>query len=310
MEKRIMISLLAILAACIITIVVGILSPGSVNFTVIIAGLLLGGIYGLVASSISLYFGVMKAVNWAVGNLLIMFVYISWILFTSVGWDPMLSIVVQIPVAIVVGIVLQRGIFDGLKEQGRQLMATLGFSVAIYGGIIYLFGVDQRGILLPYTFDSLYFGDIIIQVPRLISGVAGIAMLIIIHLYITKTWHGLAIRATAQNPMMAEISGINVKNIHLLVSVISMVALALAGPLLLIIFTIDPANGGYYITLAFVITLIGGSGNILGALVGGLFLGLSEVLITWFFGSWVTGFSTFLIFVIILLIMPFGQRGG
>jgi len=304
------ISILAIVAATVLTVLVGVLIPGSVSFTVLIAGLLLGGIYGLVASSISLYFGVMKAVNWAVGNLLIMFVYISWVLFTSVGWDPMLSIVVQIPVAIVAGIVIQRGIFDSLKDQGRQLMATLGLAVAIYGAIIYLFGVDQRGILLPYTFEALFIGDTIIQIPRLISGVAGIAMLIILHLFITKTWHGLAIRATAQNPMMAEISGVNVKNIHMLVSVISMVSLALAGPLLLIIFTIDPANGGYYITLAFVITLMGGSGNILGALAGGIGLGLSEVLITWFFGSWVTGFSTFLIFVIILLIMPFGQRGG
>jgi branched-chain amino acid transport system permease protein len=94
----------------------------------------------------------------------------------------------------------------------------------------------------------------------------------------------------------------------MLVSIISMFALAAAAPLLLLTYTVDPSVGGDYITLAFVITLMGSAGNIFGALIGGMIIGLSDVYITIFFGSWVTGFSKYLIFVIVLLILPYLSR--
>jgi branched-chain amino acid transport system permease protein len=171
-----------------------------------------------------------------------------------------------------------------------------------------VYGADYKALLLPYTFDSIIIGDTIIQVTRLITGLSGMLGLLILHLFITKTWYGMAIRATAQNPMMAEVAGADVKQIHTLVSILAMICLAVSGPLLMLVSTTDPVAGGFYITLAFVVTLIGSPGNLFGAFIGGLVIGLSEVLITWYLGSFVTGFSTFLIFIIVLIIMPYGQR--
>jgi branched-chain amino acid transport system permease protein len=132
----------------------------------------------------------------------------------------------------------------------------------------------------------------------------------VLHLLVTRTDFGLGVRATAQNPVMAEIVGIDISRVYLIVSIVSMICLSMAGPLLLMTFSMYPDSGGYYITLGFLITLIGQPGSLLGTLIGGMTVAAAETIVAWYWGAWANGFTIYILFIVVLLIRPLKMRLG
>jgi branched-chain amino acid transport system permease protein len=282
-----------------------------VNGTEIIAGILIGGIFGLIAQGVSLQWGVMKAVNWAYGALLMLFMYITYFLFVDYGISPFLSILISIPIAIAIGFVIQKFVVSRtIYDESRQLWATLSIGIVIAGLLMFFFGENTLGIHLSFTDSSFNVWGTLIQIPLLIVGVVGAVSCVILHLFVTRTWYGKAIRATAQNRAMASVVGVNTTNVYMYVSMLSLAIAAMSGAFLLLVYAVNPDVGPFYITLAFVVTVIGRPGNVLGSLLGGIVIGLTGTFVAIYIGEWATSLAPFIILIALLLIIPTGRGGN
>lgn len=278
----------------------------------IVNGFMFGAIYALVALGLTLIYGVLHIINFAHGALLMLAMYATFYLFRHFGIDPYLAMIVVVPGSFVFGYSLYRwGI--GKLAHGKDeniLLVTLGLSIVIENAAIFFFTADQQTINLSYSYETIDLGFVFLALPKVISFFASLVICLLLWLLIAKTDLGKAIRAVAKERQGAQLVGINVEHIFAATYGIGIACLGAAGCLLLPSFYVDPFTGNVFVLVAFTIVVLGGMGSIVGALVGGFIIGVTESIGGLILGESLGQIGISLIFILILVLRPTGLFGA
>lgn len=274
-------------------------------------GLLQGGLLALVAVGFSLVWGVMNIVNLTHGAFVILGAYIAWELNAKFGWDPFLGMFVSAAVLFILGYLLQRYLIN-LVVNGPvfiTLLLTFGINMMVVQGMNLAFTADYRSIQTSYVSNSLVLGNVRIPVVRLIAFVLAIVITFLLVAFVKRTRTGNSIMATGMDRGAARLMGIRARHVYALTFAIAAGLAGLAGTMIGTIGTFQPAAAGQYTLMAFVVAVLGGLGNMYGALVGGLLIGLVEAWGGQYLpGTWVNALA-FLVLIIVLIVRPNGLVG-
>ncbi len=276
-----------------------------------INGLLMGGIYTLVASGLTLIYGVLHIINFAHGSMLMLAMFGVYFLLTLTGIDPYVSLLIMVPGMYLLGFLLYRHMI-GKLSLGRDeniLLITLGLSILIENLALMFFKGDSRTISLSYSDKMIELGPLLLGVPKVVSFVAAMVLCGLLGLFITRTDTGKAIRAVAKERMGARLVGIDVDRIFAVSFGIGLATLGAAACLLMPIFYVSPSSGHVFVIVAFTAVVLGGMGSFLGAVIGGLIVGLTESFGGLFLGESLGQIGISLIFILILLFRPSGLFG-
>lgn len=275
-------------------------------------GILLGGVYATVAVGLSLAFGVMNILNWAHGELLMVSMFVSYLLITFFKIDPYLTLFVNVVVMFVIGYLLQKNVFSTIlkkdkdKEPMSVLIATSGLAMILVSVATMIFGSNAMAVNTQYSGKTIWFGQIVLSVPRSISFVIAIAVTVGLYMLLQKTELGRSLRATAQNREVAKLMGINTNRAYNIAFGISLALVGIAAALLVPNYSVYPKVGGSFGLKAFVIVLLGGKGNVPGALVGGLTIGIIERIGAIVWSESYALLLVYALFIVILLLVPDG----
>ena len=277
-----------------------------------VSGILLGGVYGLVASGLTLIFGVLRIVNFAHGAVMMLAMYASFWLFALAGIDPYLSIVITAPLFFVIGIIIERVIIEPnrLAAEHNQLLLTLGLALFLENLALVLWQGDFRTVKSALSGASFVLGDALVEVPRLIACGGAILVALGLFAFLRATDVGKAIRALAEEPEGAVLMGINVARIRAVAFGIGTGCVAIAGSLVTPFFYVAPDVGESFNIMAFVVVVLGGMGNFVGALLGGFIVGLAESLGATLLPGSLKQLVVFGLFAAVLLLRPQGLFGG
>ena len=277
-----------------------------------INGLLLGGIYTLVASGLTLIYGVLHIINFAHGSMLMLAMFGVYYLLTLLKIDPYLSMFIMVPAMFVLGYVLYKGLIGRLASGKDEniLLLTLGLSILIENLALMFFKGDSRTILVSYSDRMVELGPTLVPLPKLISFVVAMVLCGALGLFMQRTDLGRAIRAVAKERVGARLVGIDVDHIFAISYGIGLATLGAAASLLMPIFYVSPTIGHVFVLVAFTVVVLGGMGSFLGAVVGGLIIGLTESFGGLFLGESLGQIGISLIFILILLLRPSGLFGA
>ena len=277
----------------------------------LVNGLLIGAVYATVAGGLTLVFGVMNIINLAHGDFLMLAMYASFFMYTLTGMDPFVGILVVLPVSCLFGYIVYKILIKRVVHATpvTQVLLTFGLSLVLQNAALGLFSANFRTIDLPYGQSTVSVGNLIIGVPQLFGFVLATGLSIGFYWILKSTDIGRAIRAVSQNPEAAMLMGIDVNRVSLIAFICGVGFLGVAGPVVSSYLYVAPAVGNVFLLVAFVVVVMGGLGNFLGALVSGFIVGaiesVSSVLIQ---GSWASA-VTMAIFIVILMFRPEGLFG-
>jgi branched-chain amino acid transport system permease protein len=277
-----------------------------------INGLLIGGIYTLVACGLTLIYGVLHIINFAHGSLLMLAMFGVFYLLTKLGIDPYVSLLIMVPAMFAFGYVLYKGLIGRLSSGKDEniLLITLGLSILIENLALMFFKGDTRTITVAYSDTMVDLGPTLVSLPKLISFVAAMVLCAVLGLVIQRTDIGKAIRAVARERVGARLVGIDVDRVFAISYGIGLATLGAAACLLMPIFYVSPTTGHVFVMVAFTVVVLGGMGSFLGAVVGGLIVGLTESFGGLFLGESLGQIGISLIFILILLFRPSGLFGA
>ncbi|TAK09545.1 MAG: branched-chain amino acid ABC transporter permease [Candidatus Manganitrophaceae bacterium] len=287
------------------------MSPLLIFIQTLLSGLLTGGLYVQIGIGLSLIFGVMRIINFAHGELMVVGMYLTYALFVFLRIDPFLSILLVAPALFFFGAAIERIFIQPVlrAKEENQILLTVGLSLILSNGILLLFGPDYRNITTSYSGAVFYLGPISLSVPMSLSFLVTIVMTGGLYLFLMKSWTGKAIRATAEDRDAAMLIGIDARRMGWLAFGIGSALVGVAGSLLDPIYYIFPAVGGAFTLKAFVVTVLGGMGSITGAMAGGLLLGVAESLGAVYLSSGYKDAIGLLLFLGVLLVKPSGLFG-
>ncbi len=277
----------------------------------IINGLLLGGIYALISVGLTLIFGVLEIINFAHGEFLMLGMYASFWLFQLLGVDPYLGLLIVIPSFFLVGLVVQRIIIQPIIDAPplNQIFATVGLSIVLQNAALFFWKADYRTVRTDYSSLVLKAGDLMISFPRLVAFVLALTMIAALLIFLKKTYTGKAITALAQQRRAAMLMGININRTYQIAFGIGIACVGAAGAILIPIYYAFPTVGALFVLIAFVVVILGGYNSLVGALVGGLIIGLVEAFSGFFLSPHLKEAVYFVIFILILLFRPTGLFG-
>jgi branched-chain amino acid transport system permease protein len=278
----------------------------------VVSGLLLGGVYGLVASGLTLIFGVLRIINFAHGAVMMLGMYASYWLWVWLGVDPYLSVLLTAPAFFVLGMGIQRLVIEPNRQaaEHNQLLLTLGLALFLENLALVLWQGDFRTLRVPYANASFVIGDALVEVSRLVAAGGAVLIALALFVFLRRTDVGKAIRALAEEREGAMLVGIDVARIRSVAFGIGSACVAVAGALITPFFYIAPDVGESFNLMAFVVVVLGGMGNFIGALLGGLIVGLAESLGAALLPGSLKQLVVFVIFVLVLLFRPEGLFGG
>jgi branched-chain amino acid transport system permease protein len=278
---------------------------------VLINGLLLGGLYGIMALGMSLIWGVMNIVNIAHGALIMLGAYLTFWTFTLWGWDPFLSLPATIIVLFVYGYCLQRFVLNLIvrAQLFLTLLITFGVEVVMVNLARIFWSSDLRQVTPAYAGANFSVAGITVPYVRFWVFLATIALSVIFLLVLEKTRLGRAIRATSEELRAARLTGIPVAHIYAVTFGLGAALAGAAGGLWGMLFPITPIMGGGLTLKSFVVAVLGGLGTMMGAVVGGLVLGLAESLTATYLGPTYPNAISFGLLVLILIFRPTGLLG-
>jgi branched-chain amino acid transport system permease protein len=275
---------------------------------IVIQGALLGGLYALFAIGLSLSFGIMRLVNIAHGDLIVLSAYVGLMVINATGVHPIATLVVVMPVMFCLGYLLQRGLLNQTLSGGLlpPLLVTFGLSVIIENALLEAFGADNRRLQAgALETQSIAVGGIAIGVYPLIVFATAIVAIAGLQLLFYRTALGRAFRATSDDAETAELMGIDNRHLYALGLAIAMIFTALAGVLMAIRTNFDPAAGPIRLIFAFEAVIIGGLGSLWGTLLGGMVLGIAQAIGAALSPTWQI-LAGHIAFLIILIIRPSG----
>ena len=276
----------------------------------LILGVFVGGVYALMASGLTLIFGVMRIINVAHGVFLILAAYITYELFQVFGIDPILSIFITIPVFFLLGWVVQRFILSRIENPDQtSVLVTFALAIVMEGLMGYIFQTNMRSVTPSYSTAAITIATYRLPVTRMVGFVTALVVLLILYFILQRTNFGRAIRATIQDPHAAQLVGVNISAISAFTFGLGVATAAAGGSLLSIIYSFNPASQGDWVAKTLSIIVLGGMGSLPGALLAALILGIMEqmtsIVITLYWSPIV--FYIFLFFT--LIVRPQGLMG-
>lgn len=277
----------------------------------LINGILTGGIYALVAVGITIIFGVMKIVNFAVGEYITCGMYIAFVAYSITGWNTYVLFPFVIIAMALIGLVTFKLCLKPLlnRESTAFVLVTFGISYTLMNLLQMIFGAMPLNIPSDIKSASISIGDFTIALPRLIAFVIGLALIIAVDIIIQKTNFGRALRVTAEQSEVAEILGINSKRCFEIAFIIGIVLAGIAGLLMTPFYFVTPTAGTTMKTTALMIVVLGGMGNIRGAFIGGIMVGVVEALVSTLVATELGPAGIFVVFLLVVYFKPQGLFG-
>jgi branched-chain amino acid transport system permease protein len=272
----------------------------------------MGAVYALIALGLTLIYGVLHIINFAHGSLLMLALYAAFFAKTLLGLDPYAALPLLVVVFFGLGYALQRWVIDWASHERDQniLLVTLGLALVIDNLALFLWTSTTRTIDTPYAFEVIDLGVALVPLPRAIAFLAALVLAFLLWALMTWTDLGKAIRAVAREKDGARLVGIRVEHIYAVSFGIGTACVAAAACLLLPTFYVTPQVGYAFVLVAFTTVVLGGMGSFLGALVGGLLLGVVEALCGLFLGESLGQIGIFALFILVLLFRPTGLFGA
>ncbi len=268
-------------------------------------GLLMGGFYSLMGMGQNIIFGVMKIVNFCHGEMLMVGMYLTFVLYAFLGIDPYLAVPIVGIIMFCLGVLIQHTLITpslGTKSFTNLLFLTVGLGLLLSNGALVLFGSDYHSIRTTYSQTYIELGPVTMALPRLISFGVLVVITIVLFVFLKYTTIGKQIRAVSQNAVGAEVVGIDVKKIYLLTYGLGVALAGIAGALLTQFYTIFPTAGASFGFRALIVVVVGGLGSIPGAFFAGIFLGLLETMSALFISPSYSDLIVFMTFIIILVL--------
>lgn len=281
----------------------------------VVSGILIGGVYGLMSIGLTLIFGVLRVVNFAQGEFIMLAMFGSFWMHHLWGIDPYLSALVLAPAIFVLGLLTERVVIQRILRapHAMQIFATFGLSVVLQNLALTLFGPDYRSVSTPYTSLSYTVGGVSISATALFAFIAALAMAALLIGFLNYTRDGRALRAMVQNRYAASLMGVNTSRLNRIAFGVGVACAAVAGCLLTPMYYTFPTVGVDLIIIAFVVVVLGGMGSVAGALVGGFIIGITQTLTGFFVSVELKDVIALLLFILILLVRPqglFGRAGA
>ena len=277
----------------------------------ILSGVLIGGIYALIGIGLTLIFGVMRIINFAQGDLVMVGMYCTFWVFVLLGIDPFLSVVITMPALFLLGALLQRGlinrVLDALPQ--NQILLTIGIGLVLSNVAMLVFTSDYRILSTSYSSSSVGLGIIRLSTPLLYCFLITAVITAVLYWFLVKTDIGHAIRATAQDRDAAQLMGVNVRQMGVVAFGLGSALAGAAGALVAPTYYIYPQVGGAFTLKAFVVVVLGGMGSIIGATLGGVLIGVAESVSGTYIGSGWKDLCVYVIFLLVLLLKPSGLLG-
>lgn len=281
----------------------------------LVLGLLIGGLYGLAAAGLSLVFGVMKVLNVAHGELIMLGGYGAFWLVALLGLDPFASLALVIPGALLLGVVLYAGLFgfvvraDEETRVKNSLLIGFGLALALHALAVRLWTADERSVPTPYGGAVFTLAGVSIPAVRLLSLLLAFALILGLELLLTRWRWGKAVRATAEDWQAALLTGIDVRRAYLLAFALGTALAGAAGTLVTVAYSVSPSIGLEWTLKALIVVVLAGLGSVLGTFVGGLVLGMAEAASAAAFGGPYREVIGLVIFVVVLVLRPRGLFG-
>lgn len=306
---RTLVVTVAILA--VVAVVAGVTSGSTTVLTqALVTGVLTGGIYSLIAMGLTLIYGVLHIINFANGAMVALSLYITYEVVSIFGVHPYLALLITIPLMMGIGALVQAFLLNPVMRAPihTQLLITIGLALAIENLLLLVFGPNPLSVQLPGNAGVPILGATV-ELSRIYAFIGSLILVAALWLLLKRTSIGTAIRAVAANPEGARLVGINIKGIYILTFAIGAAAAGAAGTLIAPFSTIQPTAGAIFNLTAFVVVVLGGMGNVPGALVGGLVVGLTEQLGALIFPGQSPLLAVFVVFLIVLFAKPKGVFG-
>jgi branched-chain amino acid transport system permease protein len=281
----------------------------------LVNGILWGGLFALIGMGLSLVFGVMKLINVAHGDLVILATYLAFFLSTGLfmrynlpfGMDPILSLVIIIPVMFGLGYAIQKFLMSRAFKVSAEapLIIAFGISLIIQNAALRFWTPMSRSLTPPYALDAFIIGPLRIRVVYVIAFVAALIIVFLIREFLRRTYLGRAISATAQNKSAAHLMGVNTGRVYSFAFAIAMAVAAVAGVCLGLIFSFTPEKGIQFLIIAFGVVIIGGLGSMVGTLLGGIIMGL----VMTFGGLIDTNWQMLLVYLVVIVVLAARPQG-
>ena len=281
----------------------------------IVLGILIGGLYGLAAAGLSLVFGVLKVLNVAHGELIMLGGYAAFWAVALLGMDPFGSLVLVVPLSLLAGVFLYGALFGFVvraNEETREknsLLIGFGLALVLHALAVRLWTADERSIVTPYGGAVITVAGLSVPVVRLLSLVIAFAVIGGLQLLLTHWRWGKAIRATAEDWQAALLTGIDVRRAYLLAFAIGTGLAGAAGSLVSVGYSVSPSIGLEWTLKALIVVVLAGLGSVIGTFVAGIFLGVAEALSAAVFGGLYREVVGLVIFVVVLVVRPRGLFG-
>ena len=285
--------------------------PIEIYANVLVAGVLTGLVYGLSALGLSVIFGVIRIVNFAHGEMMVMGMFLAFVLFRWFGLDPLRSMPIAAAALFLFGYLLQVALVQRvahLPEHLQFLLLAAVATVLVSSGQM-IFGPDARSVQVAYALDSYAIGPLIIDKVRLLAGTAALGVAGLLFAFFRYTLLGKSIRACADNHQGALVIGLNVPRLYALTFGIGAACIGAAGGIILLLVDVHPYLAPGYTLLAFVVVIVGGLGSLPGALLGGVLIGASEAVAGFLFVPSLKSAFSFAVLIVVLLLRPQGLLG-
>jgi branched-chain amino acid transport system permease protein len=280
-------------------------------FTPLVMGIMLGGLYALIAMGLSMIFGVMRLINLAHGDFVILGSYIAYALVTFLGMDPIISLVICIPVMFGIGFLVQKYLMGkafGISGEAPLIIA-FGVSLIIQNTNQIMWTPLSRGITTTYSMASFHLGPLQFPLSYLLDFIAAVIVMLALREFLKRTYLGRAITAASQNKRAAYLMGINTNLVYGFAFAIAMISAAIAGVFMGMTFPFTPLSGTQFLIIAFGVVIIGGLGSMFGTFLGGLILGVAQTMAGFFLGPATQMLVIYVIVLIILAVRPQGLFG-
>lgn len=274
-------------------------------------GLLTGMVYGLMALGLSVIFGVMRVVNFAHGEMMVVGMYLAWMVFDALQVPPTLSLPLIAVGFFIIGYLLQRTLIQPFiaRPEHQQFLLLLAVGTLLANACLAIAGPDSRSIMLDSQFDSYELGPLVLDAVRVHAAVVALAIAVLLWLFFTRTRIGKSIRAAADNHMGALVVGLDVRRLYAITFGVGAACVGAAGALMITIIPVTPFLASEYTLLAFVIVIVGGLGSLSGALLGGLLIGVSEAVAGLLLQPSLKSMFSFGLLIVVLLLRPQGLLG-
>jgi len=278
---------------------------------ILVAGLLTGCVYGLMALGLSVIFGVIRIINFAHGAMMVVAMYAVLVSNQKLGLDPLIVMPLTAATLFLAGYALQRVVINRYitRPEHEQFLLLLAISIILTSSTLIAFGPDARNVAVDYAYDSYAIGGVLVDKVRALAALGAIAGVAALWAFFRFTRTGKSIRACADNHVGAEVVGLNVERLYAVTFGIGAACVGASGALLLLLVDVQPYIADDYTLLAFIIVIIGGLGSMPGALLGGLLVGVSEAVSGFLIMPSLKSMFSFGLLIIVLLVRPQGLLG-